>query len=81
MYRTIVADETRLPLLTKYSKDDLIGRRVRVISNASYKHYKKFGRIVGFTKNEVARETYIYVYFDETKCKTIFAQGSLELIN
>ena len=53
MYRTIVADETRLPLLTKYSKDELIGRRVRVISNASYKHYKKFGRIVGFTKNEV----------------------------
>ena len=81
MYRTIVADETRLPLLTKYTKDELVGKHVRVISNASYKHYKKFGRIVGFTKNEVLREAYIYVYFDDTKCKTIFAQGSLELVN
>lgn len=54
-----------------------IGKFVRVISNASHLHYKKFGRIVGFTK----KGDYVRVYFDETKKVANFCRASLELIN
>lgn len=54
-----------------------IGKYVKVISNASYKHYKKIGRIVGVCKNPDMVE----VYFDETKVKARFYKTSLELLN
>lgn len=54
-----------------------IGRRVRVISNASYRHYKKFGRVVGNTKNG----HYVKVYFDDTGLVANFCIESLELLN
>lgn len=77
MYKVNIVDESRIPLLKKYSKEELIGRRVRVVSNASYKHYKRYGRIIGFSKVG----EYIQVYFNDTQCKANFCPGSLELIN
>ena len=77
MYKTLYTEYCRLPLRTQYSNKDLIGKIVRVISNASYKHYKDFGRIVGFTKNG----DYAKVYFDQSKTTVNFCRGSLEIIN
>ena len=61
---------------TWYTDDELIGKYVRVISNASYKHFRKIGRIVGFSSNKKMVE----VYFSETDCKTRFYRESLELL-
>lgn len=54
-----------------------IGKRVRVISKSSYRHYKKFGRVVGLSKSG----EYIEVYFDDTKCKARFKRESVEFVN
>lgn len=40
-----------------------IGKFVKVTSNASYKHYRKIGRITKFCKNP----DMIYVYFSGDK--------------
>ena len=54
-----------------------IGKFVRVISDASYKHYKKIGRITKFCKNP----DMIYVYFSGDKHAIRFYKSSLELLN
>lgn len=54
-----------------------IGKYVKVISNASYKHYRKIGRVVGFCKNPDMVE----VYFEGDTNKTRFYKSSLELLN
>ena len=58
-------------------KEFEIGKYVKVISNASYKHYRKIGRIVGFCKNPDMVE----VYFEGDTNKTRFYKTSLELLN
>lgn len=55
-----------------------VGKYVRVKSNASYKHYKKIGRIVG---NCEGNHNMVYVYFEGDKDKTRFYEDSLELLN
>ena len=42
----------RLPLEELYENEELIGKHVRVISNASDEHHRKFGRIVGFAEDK-----------------------------
>ncbi len=70
-------NSARIPGKDGRSDDSLIGKYVKVTSNASYKNYKKIGRIVGFTK----KGDYIKVYISETKCCASFCRGSLELLN
>lgn len=48
MYKT---DSKRIPNSREYSDEELIGKYVRVASNASSRNYNRYGRIVGFTKN------------------------------
>ena len=67
----------RTPDKKTYENSQLIGKYVKILSNASYKHYKKIGRIVGFTK----AGNYIRVYIDETGACANFCRGSLELLN
>jgi len=74
MYKT---DSKRIPNSKEYSNKELIGKRVRVTSNASSRHYRKFGRIVGFTKTG----DYVKVYFDCSDSVVNFCRGSLELLN
>lgn len=74
MYKT---DSKKVPSSKNYTNAELIGKRVRVTSNASHRHYKKFGRIVGFSK----AGDYVNVYFDESDSVVKFCRGSLELIN
>ena len=58
-------------------KDFEIGKYVKVTSNASYKHYRKIGRIVGYCKNLDMVE----VYFSGDVNKVRFCKSSLELLN
>lgn len=60
-----------------YSNGQLIGKYVKIISNASYKHYKQIGQIVGFTK----KGNYIRVYIGDTGSCVNFCRDSLELLN
>lgn len=53
-----------------------IGNRVKVISKASYKHYKIIGCIVGFTKNNKMA----YVKFEGEKNNVRFCKESLEVV-
>ena len=55
-----------------------IGKYVRVISNASYKHYRKIGRIVEQCKGNADM---VYVYFEGEEHKIRFYKFSLELLN
>ena len=54
-----------------------IGKYVRVISKANYLHYKKFGRVVGYSENNHD----VKVYFDDTGLVANLCKESLELIN
>ena len=49
---------------------------VKVISNASYKHYRKVGKVVGFCKNP----DMCYVQFLGEKNKILFMKSSLEKV-
>jgi len=72
--------KNRMPLENLYTNDELIGKHVRIISKASYKNYRKFGRIVGFTKKENGMD-WVKVYIGETQCCANFSRSSLELLN
>ena len=74
MYKT---DSKRIPGKDGTPDKSLIGKYVKITSNASHKNHKKIGRIIGFTK----KGDYIKVYIGETKCRANFCRGSLELLN
>ena len=67
----------RLPLEDLYENEELIGKHVRVISDMSDEHHRKFGRIVGFTEDGGQ----VKVYISETQCNADFPRSSLELLN
>lgn len=69
----------RMPLKSQHSNEELIGKYVRVISDASHKHYRMFGRIVGFVGRNCG--DYVKVYFGETQSCANFCRSSLELLN
>lgn len=54
-----------------------IGKWVQVISNASYLHYRKFGRVVGFTKNGMMA----FVHFEGESHNIQFYKSSLYVLN
>lgn len=56
--------------------DIKIGNLVKVISKASYLHYKQIGRVVGFTKNDQMA----YVQFEGEENKVQFYKDSLEVV-
>lgn len=62
---------------TNYSNWIATGKWVQVISNASYNHFRKIGRVVGFTKNlQMA-----YVYFNDENKTVRFYNSSLFVLN
>lgn len=77
MYKATQVDKSRIPTTDNYTNKELLGKFVRVVSDASHKHFKDYGRITGFTNHGEM----IKVYFDETKTQTKFYRGSLELVN
>lgn len=68
---------SHLVINTWHTDEELLGKYVKVVSNASYKHYRNIGRIVGFSTNKKMVE----VYFSDTDIKTRFYRDSLELLN
>lgn len=73
MYKT---DSKRIPDTKKCPEKELVGKYVRIASNAG-RNYNKFGRITGFTKNGDQAQ----VYISETKCLARFYLSSLELLH
>ena len=53
-----------------------IGQCVKVISNASYKHYRKIGHVVGYCKNP----DMVYVSFEGEQNNVLFYKTSLEKV-
>ena len=54
-----------------------IGKYVQIISDASHAHYKRFGRVVGYSKNHQQ----VYVYFENDDKNVRFYPQSLFVLN
>lgn len=62
---------------TNCSDQIAMGKWVQVISNASYNHFRKIGRVVEFTK----KSRMAYVYFSDENKTVRFYNASLFVLN
>lgn len=76
-YTDPAIDQRRIPSEKYYTNEELIGKYVKIVSNASHKHYGKYGKIVGFAKGDLRC---VKVYIIDDKITTKFCRKSLELL-
>ena len=76
-YTDTLVDERRCPSKKYYDDNELIGKRVRVVSKASHKHYGEYGKITGVNDGTLHCIT---VYLPDSKVTTKFCRKSLELL-